>query len=75
MGRIAAILLSLFLFATLASAQVPASGNVSFGYSYDNTNLSNISRSTDGKARQKARYSLPAESWPTSVAFAPRRTR
>ena len=45
MGRIAAILFSLFLFATLASAQVPASGNVFFGYSYYNTNLSNISRS------------------------------
>jgi hypothetical protein len=45
MSRIAAILLSLFLFATLARAQAPAFGNVLFGYSYYNPNLSNISRS------------------------------
>lgn len=37
------------LFATLATAQVPTSGNVFFGYSYDHTNLSGIdSISTNG---------------------------
>ena len=33
-----------FLFATFASAQVPTSGNVFFGYSYYNTDLSSIDR-------------------------------
>jgi hypothetical protein len=34
----------LLLFAGLASAQVPTSGNVFFGYSYYNTDLSSIDR-------------------------------
>lgn len=34
----------LFLFASLAVAQVPTSGNVFFGYSYYNTDLSSIDR-------------------------------
>jgi hypothetical protein len=41
--------LILCLFATLAAAQIPTSGNVFFGYSYYNTNLSGIDRaSTNG---------------------------
>jgi hypothetical protein len=32
-------------FASFAAAQVPTSGNVFFGYSYYNTNLSNLGRS------------------------------
>ena len=36
--------LLLFLYAGLASAQIPTSGNVFFGYSYYNTDLSSIDR-------------------------------
>ncbi len=36
--------LALLLFASLASAQVPTSGNIFFGYSYYNTNMSSIDR-------------------------------
>src|ERR1700689_1234201 len=35
---------ALFLLVGLASAQVPTSGNVFFGYSYYNTDLSSIDR-------------------------------
>jgi len=38
------IVFALFLFAGLASAQIPTSGNVFFGYSYYNTDLSSIDR-------------------------------
>src|SRR5437660_12241126 len=38
------IVFALFLFAGLSSAQIPTSGNVFFGYSYYNTNLSSIDR-------------------------------
>ena len=38
------IVSTLLLFAGLASAQVPTSGNVFFGYSYYNTDLSSIDR-------------------------------
>jgi hypothetical protein len=42
-------LINVFFFASLATAQIPTSGNVFFGYSYYNTNLSSISRaSTNG---------------------------
>ena len=44
MSKAFTIALTLFLFAGLAAAQVPA-GNVFFGYSYYNTNLSDIGRS------------------------------
>jgi hypothetical protein len=44
MRKAVIIALTLFLFAGLAVAQVPA-GNVFFGYAYYNTNLSNIGRS------------------------------
>ena len=44
MRRIGFIFLALPLFAGLASAQIPTSGNVFFGYSYLNTDLSSISR-------------------------------
>jgi opacity protein-like surface antigen len=44
MARIAAILFALSLFAAPALAQVPTSGNVFFGYSYYNTNFSNLGR-------------------------------
>jgi opacity protein-like surface antigen len=44
MRRIVLILSSLVLFAGLASAQVPTSGNVFFGYTYYNTDISPIDR-------------------------------
>jgi hypothetical protein len=44
MRKIGFTLLGLLLFADLASAQVPTSGNVYFGYSYYNTDLSSIDR-------------------------------
>ena len=44
MRKIALLTLSLLRFATLASAQIPTAGNVFFGYSYYNTNLSPIDR-------------------------------
>ena len=44
MARLAAILFALSLFAAPALAQIPTSGNVFFGYSYYNTNFSNIGR-------------------------------
>lgn len=44
MRRIVLILSSLALFAGLASAQVPTSGNVFFGYTYYNTDISPIDR-------------------------------
>lgn len=43
MGKTLLVTSALILFAGLASAQVPA-GNVSFGYSYYNTDLSSIDR-------------------------------
>src|SRR5579862_7470837 len=39
MRKIGFILISMFLFAGLATAQVPTSGNVFFGYSYLNSDL------------------------------------
>lgn len=44
MARIASILFALFLSAAPVLAQVPTSGNVFFGYSYYNTNLSGVGR-------------------------------
>jgi hypothetical protein len=44
MPKIAFIFFALFVFAGLASAQVPTSGNVFFGYSFYNTDLSSIDR-------------------------------
>jgi hypothetical protein len=38
------IFFALLVFASLAIAQVPTSGNVFVGYSYYNTNLSSIDR-------------------------------
>jgi hypothetical protein len=43
MQKISLILFSLLLFAGLASAQIPTSGNVFFGYSYENTSPSAVS--------------------------------
>ena len=37
MLRSACIALALFLFTALANAQVPTSGNIFFGYSFENT--------------------------------------
>jgi hypothetical protein len=34
----------LFVFASLAAAQIPTSGNVFFGYSYSNTDISSVDR-------------------------------
>jgi hypothetical protein len=44
MRKIGFFFLSLLVFAGLASAQVPTSGNVFFGYSFYNTDLSSIDR-------------------------------
>ena len=44
MRTIGLIALALMLLAGLASAQIPTSGNVFFGYSYYNTDLSSIDR-------------------------------
>src|SRR5437660_1931374 len=44
MRKIALLSLSFLFFATLATAQIPTAGNVFFGYSYYNTNLSSIDR-------------------------------
>ncbi|MGA7220187.1 MAG: hypothetical protein WBX38_17860 [Candidatus Sulfotelmatobacter sp.] len=44
MRKIALITLALIASAGIASAQVPTSGNVFFGYSYYNTDLSSIDR-------------------------------
>jgi opacity protein-like surface antigen len=47
--KIAFIAFALLLFAGLASAQIPTSGNVFFGYSYYHTDLSSIdSANTNG---------------------------
>lgn len=67
MRWIAVVVFALFLFASLAPAQVPTAGNVFFGYSYYNTNLANVGApaSTDGKELSKEKYSPPSELWPT----------
>lgn len=44
MRNVLIIAFAMFAFAGLASAQVPTSGNVFFGYSYYNTDLSSIDR-------------------------------
>jgi len=44
MQKTGLIVFAVLLFAGLASAQVPTSGNVFFGYSYYNTDLSSIDR-------------------------------
>jgi hypothetical protein len=44
MRKVGFIVFALLLFAGLASAQVPTSGNVFFGYSFYNTDLSSIDR-------------------------------
>jgi len=44
MRKTLGIAFMLFVFATLATAQVPTSGNVFFGYSFYNTDLSSIDR-------------------------------
>src|SRR5258708_21580434 len=44
MRKIGLVVFILVLFAGLASAQIPTSGNVFFGYSYYNTDLSTLDR-------------------------------
>jgi hypothetical protein len=44
MRKIGLIVFAFILFAGLAGAQIPTSGNVFFGYSYYNTDLSSIDR-------------------------------
>ena len=49
MGKFASVSAIIFLLAVAASAQVPTSGNIFFGYSYYHTNLSGIdSANTNG---------------------------
>jgi hypothetical protein len=43
-GNVAAVSITLILFAGLANAQIPTGGNIFLGYSYYNTNLSSIDR-------------------------------
>jgi hypothetical protein len=45
MRKIAIVGFAVLAFASLAAAQVPTSGNVFFGYSYYNANLSSLGRS------------------------------
>ncbi len=45
MRTVSVIGFAVFMLATLASAQVPTSGNVFFGYSYYNADLSSLGRS------------------------------
>jgi opacity protein-like surface antigen len=45
MGKIAFVLFILMLFASLAAAQIPTSGNIFVGYSYENTNWSGLDSS------------------------------
>lgn len=42
MRKIAFIIFSLMLFASLTAAQIPTSGNIFVGYSYENTNWSGL---------------------------------
>jgi hypothetical protein len=44
MRNLIALAFAAFLFSTSAGAQIPSKGNVYFGYSYYNTNLSSIDR-------------------------------
>ncbi|HEV2716412.1 MAG TPA: outer membrane beta-barrel protein [Terriglobales bacterium] len=44
MRNLIALAFAAFLFSTSAAAQIPTKGNVYFGYSYYNTNLSSIDR-------------------------------
>ena len=46
MRKIGLMFSALLLFAGLASAQIPTSGNVYFGYSYYNADLSSLGRSS-----------------------------
>jgi hypothetical protein len=46
LGKFGSILFVFLLFAGLASAQIPTSGNVFFGYSYYNADLSSLGRSS-----------------------------
>jgi len=52
------------LFASFAAAQVPTSGNVFFGYSYYNADLSTLGRSnlSGWTGRSKAGFS-PTSAW------------
>jgi opacity protein-like surface antigen len=45
MNKVVVVALASLVFASLASAQVPTSGNVFFGYSYYNADLSSLGRS------------------------------
>jgi opacity protein-like surface antigen len=45
LGQVTAIAVASFLFSITANAQVPTSGNVFFGYSFYNTDLSSTNRS------------------------------
>jgi len=45
MRKFALILLTVLIFTALGAAQIPTSGNIYFGYSYYNTDLSSLGRS------------------------------
>ena len=45
LGQVAAVAVASFLFTLTANAQIPTSGNVFFGYSFYNTDLSSTNRS------------------------------
>ena len=46
MRKVVVVIFASLVFATVANAQIPTAGNVFFGYTYYNTNLSSISRSS-----------------------------
>jgi len=47
MRKTACAIFALFLFTSLAAAQIPTSGNIFVGYSYENTNWSGLHSSLD----------------------------
>ncbi len=50
MRKVGFIFLALLLFAGLANAQIPTSGNVFFGYSYENTSSSTLGFANSSRA-------------------------
>src|SRR5580698_6414503 len=75
MRKAGLIALGLLLFAGLASAQVPTHGNVFFGYSYYNTDVTSVgSANTNGwRRRWKAKSFLGLGWWPILTAITARR--
>ena len=56
MRNVIALVFATLLFGSSAAVQIPTKGNVYFGYSYYNTNLSSIDRGR----RQACSFPLPS---------------